>query len=360
MTSPSPSPPICEPPDHGTSPSTPRLVRLDRRTRGIRPRWLASCCEKSVSVSASAELLPRALGAYFGLAVGDALGASVEFLTAREIAVLHGTHREIIGGGWLRLKPGQVTDDTQMALALGGALLASPGGWDLRTVGDAFVAWMRTRPPDIGHTCRRGIRRYQLEGSLEAPPSEDDAGNGAAMRNLPVVLATLHDETAFRARSLAQARLTHHHPQSDAAVLALGEITRAFLRGEGLRAGLDLAHALVARHPPFRFRPYPHRAGGYVVETVQTVFDALFNTDNFEDCVVTAVNRGGDADTTGALAGQLAGALYGVEAIPFRWLHRMDPAVAAAIRMQTDGLLQLGAADTSEAEPASEVVETPP
>lgn len=292
-----------------------------------------------MSSAPSAALLDRALGSYLGLALGDALGATVEFMTAREIAATHGVHREIVGGGWLRLRPGHVTDDTQMCLALGGALLATAPAFDLRTVAEAFLAWMRTRPPDIGHTCRRGIRRYQLTGALVAEPADDEAGNGAAMRNLPVVLATLHDDAAFRAHSLAQARLTHHHPLSDAAVLALGDITRAFLRGEGLAAGLARAHALVAAHPIFRFRPYPRRSGGYIVETVQTVFDALFHTDTFEDCLVTAVNRGGDADTTGALAGQLAGALYGHAALPARWLRRLDPAVHAAITAQAPALL---------------------
>lgn len=286
----------------------------------------------------------RALGSYLGLAIGDAFGATVEFSNAREITAFHGVHREITGGGWLHLKPGQVTDDTQMSLALGEALLRSPDGWDLRAVADAFVGWMRSRPPDIGNTCRRGIRRYQLEGTLEAPPSPDSAGNGAAMRNLPVVLATLRDDDAFRARSLAQARVTHHHPHSDAAVLALGEITRAYLLGAPLPAGLDLAHALVAAYPVFKFRPWPGRTSGYIVDTVQTVFDAVFNTDTFEDCLVTVVNRGGDADTTGALAGQLAGALYGAAAIPPRWLRRLDPAIHTAIERQVPALLSQGAA----------------
>jgi ADP-ribosyl-[dinitrogen reductase] hydrolase len=292
-------------------------------------------------MSDSLSLSDRALGAYLGLAVGDALGATVEFMTASEIAAEHGAHRELVGGGWLRLRPGQVTDDTQMALALGEALITSANGWDLRRVADGFVAWLHSHPPDVGQTCRRGLRRYQLEGTLVAPPGDGDAGNGAAMRNLPVVLATLGDETAFRERSVAQARLTHHHPFSDAAVLALGEITRVFLRGADITAGVRLAQALVATHPIFKFRPWPGRSGGYVVETVQTVFDALFNTDDFESCLVLAVNRGGDTDTIGALAGQLAGALYGVDAIPARWLRRLEPAVSAEIRRQTPALLAL-------------------
>jgi ADP-ribosyl-[dinitrogen reductase] hydrolase len=289
--------------------------------------------------SPSPPLLDRALGAYLGLAIGDALGATVEFMTPREIAALHRIHKDLTGGGWLHLKPGQVTDDTQMSLALGDAIVTSPGGWDLHAVAKAFLTWMQSRPPDIGSTCRRGIRRFQLTGALVTAPASDHAGNGAAMRNLPVVLSTLADENAFLTRSLQQARITHHHPQSDAAIVSLGEITRAFLGGAPLSQGLNLAHRLVAAHPEFKFRPWPGRAGGYIVETVQTVFDAVFNSDTFEDCLVTVVNRGGDADTTGALAGQLAGALYGISAIPDRWLRRLDPVVETAIRTQVPALL---------------------
>jgi len=295
-----------------------------------------------MSAAFSFPVHPRALGAYLGLAVGDALGATVEFMTAGEIAVEHGVHRQITGGGWLHLKPGQVTDDTQMNLALGGALLER-GGWDLRAMADALVAWMHSRPVDIGHTCRRGIRRYLLEGTLIAPPSEDSAGNGAVMRNLPVVLATLGDDAALAECSLAQARFTHHHPLSDAATLALGRMTRLLLLGGGHADCRCVAEALVAQHGEFGFEPWPGRTSGYIVDTVQTVFDAFFNTTTFEECVVVAVNRGGDADTAGALAGQLAGACYGLDAIPPRWLRRLDPGVSVAIRRQTDGLLALAA-----------------
>ena len=280
----------------------------------------------------------RALGSYLGFAVGYALGATVEFMTAREIVATHGVHRQIVGGGWLRLKPGQVTDDTQMCLALGRALLAR-GGFDLRTVADAFVAWMRSRPPDIGNTCRRGIRRYLLDGTLTAEPAEDSAGNGAAMRNLPVALATLDDPGSFARWSLQQARFTHHHPLSDAATLALGRMTQVLICGGSREDSRRVTLELLAEYPRFQFHPWPGQTSGFIVDTVQTVFDVFFHTDGFEECLVAAVNRGGDADTIGALVGQLAGAYYGVEAIPARWLKRLDPAVQAAIREQTAGLL---------------------
>jgi ADP-ribosyl-[dinitrogen reductase] hydrolase len=281
----------------------------------------------------SPALRSRALGAYLGL-------ATVEFMTAREIAAVHGVHREIIGGGWLYLKAGHVTDDTQMCLALGRSLLAADG-WDLRNVADSFLGWMRSKPVDIGHTCRRGLRRYALDGTLVAKPADDSAGNGAAMRNLPLVLATLGDFDAFATRSLEQARITHHHPLSDAGTLALGRITRDLAGGGTIDEARESARELVACHPQFRFEPWPGNTTGFIVDTVQTVFDAFFTTDNFEACVVRAVNRGGDADTAGALAGQLAGACYGASAIPPRWLKRLDPRVRDEITAQVPRLIDL-------------------
>ncbi len=283
-------------------------------------------------------LWQRALGSYLGLAIGDALGATVEFMTAHEIAALYRVHRHITGGGWLKLKPGQVTDDTGMALALGQALLHG-GLTDTRLIADAFVRWMKSLPIDIGNTCRRGIRRYMIDGTVSAQPSPDSAGNGAAMRNLPVVLATLEDDDAFETLSLAQTRITHHHPLSDAATIALGRMTRRLLQGEGIGAAQTEAHALVAQHPDFRYAPWPGRTSGYVVDTVQTVLDAFLTTTSFEECLIKTVNRGGDADTSGALAGQLAGACYGLDAIPERWLKKLDPAINAAVREQTIRLI---------------------
>lgn len=283
----------------------------------------------------------RALGAYLGLACGDALGATVEFLSPAEIHRRHGVHREITGGGWLNLRRGQVTDDTEMSLALGRAIVES-GGWDAHAAARAFVGWLRDSPADVGNTCQRGILRYLREGSLEGPVNPGDGGNGACMRNLPVVLATLHDAGLYRRATLEQCHLTHNHPLSDAGTLGLGWMLRRLLAGEGLGACRQESDALVAAHPEFCYLPYPGNAGGYIVDTLQTVLHCFYTTDSFEDCVVQTVNRGGDADTTGALAGMLAGAHYGAAAIPERWLARLDRAVLDEIGRQTAALLALG------------------
>jgi len=296
-------------------------------------------------------LLDRALGAYLGLAIGDALGATVEFMTAREIAHRYaaqgGVHRHIAGGGWLKLPAGQVTDDTTMSLALGDALLhgeALGRPCDTRLIGEAFVAWWRGKPVDCGNTCRRGILRFINDGSLEGGPNDGDGGNGALMRNLPAVLATLGDEARFEAVSLAQARLTHHHPLSDAAVLGIGRMLRALLGGAPHEAAVALADELARDQPAFRFRPYPGRATAYVVDTVQTVLHHYAAHADFETAVVATVNRGDDADTTGALVGMLAGATCGARALPRRWVRALMPGVVRAITDQTSALVALALA----------------
>ncbi|HBA67477.1 MAG TPA: ADP-ribosyl-[dinitrogen reductase] hydrolase [Methylococcaceae bacterium] len=285
-------------------------------------------------------LLDRALGAYLGFACGDALGATVEFMSPKQIQQRYGVHRDIIGGGWLALEPGQVTDDTQMSLALGQAII-DHRGWSLKAVADNFVAWLESDPPDIGNTCRRGLERYRKTGELSGPPREDDAGNGGCMRNLPVVLATLNQPDRFDDWTLEQCHLTHNHRLSDAATLALGRMTGQLLNGETVDACHRKAEKLIFEHPEFAYRPYPGKSSAYIVDTVQTVLHCFFNSDDFESCLIATVNQGGDADTTGALAGMLAGARYGAQNIPKRWLNRLDCKISETIRAQTPVLIEI-------------------
>jgi len=292
----------------------------------------------------------RALGAYLGLAIGDALGATVEFMTAGEIRHQYGVHKDIIGGGWLKLKAGDVTDDTQMALALGNAILAARG-WNLGQVAEHWADWLRAKPIDVGNTCRRGISRYIKDGSLAGPYADGDAGNGALMRNLPTILLAFRDPLLLDRYSIEQARITHHHPFSDAATLCFARMVAELMQDEHgpATAKTNLqkiqAHAawLIEQHRQFRYQPYPKQATAYVVDTVQTVLHSFFATDSFESCLIHTVNLGGDADTTGAIAGMLAGAHYGVEAIPLRWIRKLERNVRQEIDRQVPALLALGA-----------------
>jgi len=285
----------------------------------------------------------RALAAYLGFAIGDALGATVEFMTKREIAAGYGVHKEITGGGWLKLKPGQVTDDTQMSLALGRSLIRR-GGLDLHDVCEEFAAWLRSGPIDVGNTCRRGIRRYIVHGTAEGAFAPGDAGNGAAMRILPLALACFGKPDMVEAWTLAHGHTTHNHPLSDSACLALVQMVHILLSGQGKAETRKIAGALVEKHKNFHFDPYPGLSTAYVVDTLQTVLHFYFTAKSFADCLVQTVNQGGDADTTGALAGMLAGATYGLAAIPANWLGRLDRKVASEIRGQVPQLLAIAKA----------------
>lgn len=288
----------------------------------------------------------RAIAAYLGLAIGDALGATVEFMTPREIQHKHGVHKEIIGGGWLHLKPGMVTDDTTMSLALGDALIEA-NCVDALVIGKHFDQWMRNKPVDIGNTVRRGILNFRNKGEISVPPNEYDGGNGACMRVLPVAIATLAwDVEAIRNAVDVQSHLTHNNPLSDAGTWCVVQMVQLALQGGGiaeLRQGP--VEALLQRYPEFVFRrKHPaENPSGFIVHTLRVVFGALFDTDNFEDCLVDTVNRGGDADTTAAIAGMIAGALYGLDSIPERWLKKLRGDVAVRCREQASVLLKLAA-----------------
>jgi len=290
-------------------------------------------------------VIARAEAAYLGLALGDALGATVEFMTPREISYQYGVHRDIRGGGWLGIKPGQVTDDTTMSLALGNAIITDGGSVQPMSCARAFDAWMRSKPVDIGNTVRRNLLLYRRTGNPVALPSEHDAGNGAAMRVLPVALATQAlDEPEVRIAVRAQAHVTHHNPVSDAACEFIALSVQDFIRGEPLRSVYRCRiRSLIADYPEFAFRRRRREnPSGWIVETMQVVLQSLLETGDFESCLVDVTNRGGDADTTGAIAGMLAGALYGLDAIPMRWRKALDPKIREACRAQARELVSPG------------------
>ena len=141
----------------------------------------------------------------------------------------------------------------------------------------------------------------------------------------------------------AQAHVTHNNPASDAATEFLALAVQDFVRGEPLRHVYRRRIApLVAAQPQFAYKgKRRENPSGWIVETMQAVLQAVMHTDNFESCLVDVTNRGGDADTTGAIAGMLAGALYGIDAIPPRWLKALDPAVRDACRAQARRLMEI-------------------
>ena len=289
------------------------------------------------SPDALAGVRERAYATLLGSALGDALGATVEFCTQSEIRAQYGVLRKIVGGGWLKLKPGEVTDDTQMSLCIARSLAAV--GWSPSDIAERFALWFKDWPVDVGNTCRRGIARYINHGTVAGPFNEGDAGNGAAMRVAPVALATLADGGLLERRAVEQGHITHNHPLSDAACVLIGRLIHMGCTGQSLERLRGEIEDTIARFPSFRFSPYRGLATAYVVDTMQTVLHHFLSTHSFEECLVATVNQGGDADTTGAIAGAIAGAFYGPAQLPQHWVRKLAPALVSEIQILSDHLV---------------------
>lgn len=298
---------------------------------------------EQITSTIPAALLERVTGAYLGLAVGDALGATVEFMTPAEIEQTYGQHDTIRGGGWLKLKRGQVTDDTTMSLALGEAILQQ-GSVDALAIARLFTDWLRQKPVDIGNTVRRGIVHFRSSGIPVVPYSDQDAGNGACMRCLPIALFS-HGQTLARmkAASKRQAHVTHNNEWSDAACETIIEMIQGAFDGQEKADMLKGPVAsLIKRFPQFVFRiRRRENPSAFIVETMHAVLQAFFDTDDFASCLIDVVNRGGDADTTGAIAGMLAGSYYGFSAIPKKWLQALDKDIYRRCESQATALIEL-------------------
>ena len=255
----------------------------------------------------------RALGAFLGLAIGDAVGTTLEFETRDRRPPL----TDMVGGGPFGLPPGGWTDDTSMALALADSL-ATCGGLVPDDLMRRWVRWYRDgayshtgRCFDIGNQTRAALVDFDRDGRLPGPT--DSAGNGAIMRLAPVVLFALDRGAEEAARmAAAQARLTHNNDEAAATSAAMARLLHALIEG----GGTDLLGAVPERRDDVR-------ASGWVRHTWQAARWAVATTDSFASAVLAAANLADDADTTAAVAGQIAGALYGLEAIPEPWRARL-------------------------------------
>jgi ADP-ribosyl-[dinitrogen reductase] hydrolase len=278
----------------------------------------------------------RALGALLGLAVGDALGTTVEFLPRGSFPPVS----ELTGGGPFAVPPGEGTDDTALAICLAESLLHDPLLDELDLM-DRFRRWQAEAGPvaagngfDVGLTTREAIERFGATGNpIAGDPAPEAAGNGGVMRLAPV--AVRHWRSPARARDIAarQSRTTHAAAEAVAGAELLAEVLAALIAGGG-RAALapggwreapPRIRALAAGAWRDR-RPEELPSSGYVVHTLQAALCCAWHAPDFERAVVTAANLGDDADTVAAVTGQVAGALHGLSAIPPRWLARLEAA----------------------------------
>jgi len=279
----------------------------------------------------------RMQGALIGFMAGDALGATTEFMAPEQIKEEIGIHSEITGGGWLDLEAGETTDDTAMMLCVAEELTEN-GLIDPVSLMRRFTAWYDTLPSDVGSTCRSGILRFRHYGTVTAMPSDLAAGNGALMRALPVALAFAGNAAVMAEQMKLQAHATHNNPRSDLACACYGELIENIIAGKDMQALLDLVEA---GYPEYRVATHDGNAGGYVVDSMNTVLHCFFTTDTFEEALIKCVNLGGDADTTGAILGGVAGSYYGIAEVPSRWREKLNPsAIEAAMRFIREVLMQ--------------------
>lgn len=297
----------------------------------------------------------RLVGALLGLALGDALGATTEFMSRSEIRRRWPRgHREIIGGGAFGWAKGAVTDDTEMALCIVRGVRKA--GTDARVgeivgaVGDEFMKWRAKNPPDIGNTVRLALDLYEQSGDwgevaagVRHALGDRAGGNGALMRTLPISLFWPNDEKRIIEVGLAVSRMTHPHPEADFCTVAYNLLVAHLIRGGEKAQSVEEAFGKAAKIAPMpeRFEGFVGNvsridenaisSSGYCVDTLEAALFCFLCEGDAEGCIVRAANLGDDADTVAAVAGGLAGAHYGRSGLPSRWLEALDSQVRAEI-----------------------------
>jgi ADP-ribosyl-[dinitrogen reductase] hydrolase len=288
------------------------------------------------SLSSGPQRSDRIAGCFVGLAVGDALGAPLEFLSRYQIrkSYREGLRDMIDSRLW---KKGEYTDDTQMALLIAESLLQNKG-FLASDLAQRFQTWARTAK-DVGIQTRSVVNMaaytHDPEGCssrYHAAHPDSSAGNGALMRCASVALFCLDSLDQLIEVSRASARVTHHDPKAQSSCVILNAWIQAAI-GRGVRDGRAEAIALVNETE----RPVWHRlaqieaykeddikSSGYTVHTLEAAAWSFLTTESYEEAVIRAANLGDDADTVAAVCGALAGAYYGYAAIPDRWRDELQ------------------------------------
>ncbi len=307
------------------------------------------------------ETADRFSGALLGLATGDALGTTVEFSARGTFPPV----TDIIGGGPFRLKAGQWTDDTSMALCLAESLVECQG-FDAKDQMERYVRWFRLGHLsstgtcfDIGGTTRAALGRVERAGEpVSGSTDPNAAGNGSLMRLAPVPMAYELDPQRAVDMAGESPRTTHGAPEAVDACRYFAALMAAALTGTPKEALFAAANSLFSSHASrqslsprigaiasagFMAKPEPSiRSSGYVVHTLEAALWAFFRTSSFREGCLLAVNLGDDADTTGAVFGQIAGAHYGASGIPAGWLGKL--AMRGVIEDYADRLAALSVA----------------
>lgn len=293
----------------------------------------------------------RAIGALLGLAVGDAVGTTLEFKPRAAVRPIS----DMIGGGPFGLKPGQWTDDTSMALCLGHSLLECRG-FDAGDQMRKYVAWRDTGYLsstgaffDIGNATNAALSRFVRTGNpIAGSVDPGSAGNGSIMRLAPVPILYHRDLDAATRLGVESSRTTHGAPEcleasaflSRALVRAIqGASKDAILFGDDRPYHEPSLRAIAAGQ--YRALAVGQiRGTGYVIDSLSAALWCFLRADSFEMAVLQAANLGDDADTTAAVCGQLAGAFFGQDGIPAHWRARVF--MGAEIAQLAGDLFDLG------------------
>jgi ADP-ribosyl-[dinitrogen reductase] hydrolase len=284
-------------------------------------------------------MLEQFRGCLLGLACGDALGAPLEFLTAAQIKERHGRVTEMLGGGWLNLGRGGVTDDTQLTMCVMESYVER-SGFDPHDMAERFLDWYRTGPLDIGNltreACENLLYGYHFERAgyeaWQSATEDTRLGNGSLMRCAPTGLYRYHDNVHLIGESRVISGITHYDERCKLACVCLN-LAIAHLLMVGIDGLLDeLLEFIEPRNTVIGYalraipslRPEELRTTGFVIDTLQAALWTALYVESFEEGLVLVVNRGGDADTAGAVSGALLGARFGASGIPGRWLEVLE------------------------------------
>jgi ADP-ribosyl-[dinitrogen reductase] hydrolase len=281
------------------------------------------------------DIRSRARGALIGLAAGDAVGTTLEFKQRDTYEPL----TDMVGGGHFRLPAGTWTDDTSMALALAESLVAH-SGLNTNDLMNRFVAWWRQGEysptgecVDIGMATRDALARFERSGDPLAGSTDPySAGNGSLMRLAPIAIRGLSvGSDVMRSEARLQSATTHGAEACLNACEAWAVLLRETMLGAEPEDALSSVSHLNLSAPVGSIfagswigkSRSEIASSGYVLHSLEAALWCNAQSTDFREIILLAANLGHDADTTAAIAGQLAGARLGLEAIPAAWRNKL-------------------------------------
>ncbi|MEQ8764037.1 MAG: ADP-ribosylglycohydrolase family protein [Planctomycetota bacterium] len=282
-------------------------------------------------------LSERVRGAFLGAAVGSALGAPFEFMSASQIQIRHGRITDLIGGGWRGNRAGEYTEDVAMMLCLTESLLAS-GSFEEDDVARRYLRWYGSGPKHASNIVKAALEgAAETEGGLveASARAADNLGDerldaSGLLRAIPLGLLYHRSPERVVEACVSEARLTHHDKHTGSIAASVGLLVAGLVQRLDKRAALSWMSEELSRSvalnmlPTVETWPKSSAPGPEAVDALLCVVRTWLDHRGYRDAVQTQVQMGGDSDTCGALIGALAGARYGAGVIPKEWSDRLE------------------------------------